>query len=98
MIKHTPLLSIYSGRECCGFIIERARGFEAFDVDERSRGIFASRELAINAACDPPDKQRESLARRQPSKALNNNDLVRIEANVAPSSRRVKRGDMCDGI
>jgi hypothetical protein len=38
----TPMVSVYDdGRDCLGFILARGRvGFEAFDRDERSLGLF----------------------------------------------------------
>jgi hypothetical protein len=43
------MLSIYDGRSCVGFVLARgARGFEAFDAAEKSLGIFASKDEAIN--------------------------------------------------
>lgn len=40
------LLSVYSGRECIGFVLPRAKvGFEAFDRDERSRGLWCIRSV-----------------------------------------------------
>jgi hypothetical protein len=44
------LLSVYGGRECIGFVLPRAKvGFEAFDRDERSRGLFVTQQDAITA-------------------------------------------------
>jgi hypothetical protein len=44
------LVSVYSGRECVGFVLARGRlGFEAFDRDERSLGLFAEQQAAIAA-------------------------------------------------
>ena len=46
---NSPMLSIYDGRSCVGFVLARgARGFEAFDAAEKSLGIFASKDEAIN--------------------------------------------------
>jgi hypothetical protein len=57
MTKHSPLLSIYDGQRCVGFVIERVRGFEAYDSSaERSLGIFSTREAAIDSVWRPPDK------------------------------------------
>jgi hypothetical protein len=45
-----PLLSAYDGRHCVGFVLPRGKvGFEAFDHNEQSCGLFATRELAIAA-------------------------------------------------
>jgi hypothetical protein len=57
MSTATPLLSVYSGRDLVGFVLARgARGFEAFDAAEKSLGMFASRDAAINKCV----KQTES--------------------------------------
>jgi len=37
-----PMLSVYDGRQCIGFVLARGRsGFEAFDADEKSLGVLA---------------------------------------------------------
>jgi hypothetical protein len=48
------LVSVYSGRECLGFIISRGKaGYEAFDAaDNKSLGVFASMKLAADAVSD----------------------------------------------
>jgi hypothetical protein len=44
------LLSVYDGRHCVGFVLPRGKvGFEAFDHNEQSCGLFATQELAIAA-------------------------------------------------
>jgi hypothetical protein len=44
------LLSVYSGRECIGFVLPRGKvGFEAFDTDQRSLGIFPNQKGAADA-------------------------------------------------
>jgi hypothetical protein len=44
------MLSVYDGRECRGFVVNRGReGFEAFDLDERSLGIFTTQREAVAA-------------------------------------------------
>jgi hypothetical protein len=46
----TPLLAVYNGRTCCGFLLKRGRdGVEAFDSDERSLGIFPDEHQAAAA-------------------------------------------------
>jgi hypothetical protein len=48
--SEAPLVSIYDGRTCIGFVLARNRsGFEAFDANELSKGLFATQELAIAA-------------------------------------------------
>jgi hypothetical protein len=44
-----PVLAIYLGRECIGFIRQRGGLFEALDLDRRSIGLFASRSAAADA-------------------------------------------------
>ena len=39
--RPSPLSSVYDGRICRGFVIARGKlGFEAFDSDERSFGVY----------------------------------------------------------
>jgi hypothetical protein len=46
----TPVISVYDGRECVGFIIARGRlGFEAFGADQHSLGIFPNQKGAAEA-------------------------------------------------
>jgi hypothetical protein len=46
----TPLVSVCDGRECVGFILARGKtGFEAFDCDERSLGVYPTQGEAVNA-------------------------------------------------
>jgi hypothetical protein len=50
---HHPLMSIYVGRRCIGFVLARGReGFEAFDRRERSLGLYPSRVAAVAAIPD----------------------------------------------
>jgi hypothetical protein len=45
-----PLLAIYDGRQCVGFVLGRGlRGYEAFDASEHSLGLFAARAEAADA-------------------------------------------------
>jgi hypothetical protein len=44
------LLSVFDGRRCAGLLLHRGRvGWEAFDANETSLGIFATRQDAANA-------------------------------------------------
>ena len=44
-----PMLSIYDGRQCVGFVLARGRrGYEAFTAGERSLGMFETQDGAIN--------------------------------------------------
>jgi hypothetical protein len=46
----TGLLSVYAGQQCIGHLIRRGKaGVEAFDVEDRSLGIFSSQHEAIKA-------------------------------------------------
>jgi hypothetical protein len=43
-----PLVSIYDGQRCLGFILARGKtGFEAFAADEQSLGLFQSQREAV---------------------------------------------------
>jgi hypothetical protein len=44
------MLSVYHGRQCLGHVLPRGRqGYEAFDINDTSLGIYMTRELAIAA-------------------------------------------------
>jgi hypothetical protein len=44
------MISIYSGREYLGHVLARGKsGFQAFDVDDKSLGVFKTRAEAIAA-------------------------------------------------
>jgi hypothetical protein len=44
------MLSVYSGRKCVGFLLERGKtGVEAFDAEQRSLGVFTTLREAANA-------------------------------------------------
>ena len=48
MSTTTPMLSVYDGRQCVGFVLERGRrGYEAYDAGENSLDMFASRDAAV---------------------------------------------------
>jgi hypothetical protein len=48
MTATTPLLSVYDGQVCIGWVLARGvRGFEAFSAGERSLGVFESRDAAV---------------------------------------------------
>ena len=48
-----PMISIYDGRQCVGFVLARGRsGYEAFDGGERSVGMFKTKDAAINKLKD----------------------------------------------
>jgi hypothetical protein len=53
-----PMLSVYSGRVCCGFLLNRGKtGFEAFDADQRSLGLFPTQREAAAALPDTEVQQ-----------------------------------------
>jgi hypothetical protein len=44
------MLCVFEGRRCSGFILSRGRdGFEAFDVNDRSLGVFTLVKAAAAA-------------------------------------------------
>ena len=46
--------SVYDGQRCCGHVISRGRdGFEAFDLDDRTRGVFPTQKAAAGALMEP---------------------------------------------
>jgi hypothetical protein len=49
--KSAPTLSyVYDGRTCLGHILARGKaGFEAFDRDDRSLGLFPTAKAAADA-------------------------------------------------
>jgi hypothetical protein len=50
MIAPTPLAYVYDGHKCLGHILARGKsGFEAFDGDDKSLGIFETQRQAANA-------------------------------------------------
>jgi len=54
----TPLVSVYDGRECVGFILARGKtGFEAFDSEERSIGVYPTQGEAANAIPNNEEKK-----------------------------------------
>jgi hypothetical protein len=53
MSTTTPMLSIYDGQICIGWVLARERrGYEAFTAGDRSLGVFATRDAAINKLKD----------------------------------------------
>jgi hypothetical protein len=51
MFKPT-LRSIYVGRRCVGFMLDRGKvGVEAFDTNENSLGVFPDKKSAADAIC-----------------------------------------------
>jgi len=51
--KARPLSAVVYADKCCGFVLNRGRdGFEAFDIDEHSRGLFDTESAAVGAFFD----------------------------------------------
>jgi hypothetical protein len=45
-----PLVSVYDGQQCVGHVLARGKaGFEAFDTDDKSVGVFPTAKQAANA-------------------------------------------------
>jgi hypothetical protein len=46
----SALVPVLAGKQCLGHILRRGvTGFEAFDVDDRSLGVFATQRAAADA-------------------------------------------------
>ena len=46
----SAMLSVYDGQRCLGHIVKRGkRGFEAFDLDDKSLGTFPTDHEAADA-------------------------------------------------
>jgi len=54
-----PMSYIYDGRAYLGFVFSRGRaGFEAFDREERSLGLYPTAPAAANAVCAAAENER----------------------------------------
>jgi hypothetical protein len=50
---HSSWLAVYDGQTCVGHLLARGRfGFEGFDVDDKSLGVFRSRADAVGAVTE----------------------------------------------
>jgi hypothetical protein len=50
MSANSPMVSVYDGRDCLGFVLDRGKlGFEAFDREARSLGMFSTQREAADA-------------------------------------------------
>jgi hypothetical protein len=48
--RSSPLLSAYDGQRCIGFVCSRGKlGFETFDSEERSLGVYGTQREAAAA-------------------------------------------------
>jgi hypothetical protein len=46
----TSWMPVFEGQTCVGHVLSRGKtGYEAFDNDDRSRGLFPTKEAAIHA-------------------------------------------------
>jgi len=46
----TPMVSVYDGQQCLGHVLARGKaGYEAFDPNETSIGVFDTQRQAANA-------------------------------------------------
>jgi hypothetical protein len=62
------LAYVYDGRECRGFVLSRGRaGFEAFDREERSLGLYPAAPAAANAVCAAAKNGRDAHAAAIPT-------------------------------
>jgi len=58
MTAAPAMLTVFDGRELCGFILKRGRtGYEAFDREERPLGIFKTAPAAANAVVDAANEE-----------------------------------------
>ena len=52
-----PMVSVYDGRTCIGFILARGRqGFEAYSADLDSRSVFPTQQAAMAALSHAPSE------------------------------------------
>jgi len=57
----SPLAYVCDGRACLGFVVSRGRsGFEAFDRQERSLGLFKTAAQAANAVFNAASSEEAS--------------------------------------
>ena len=60
----TPMLAVYAGQTCIGHIYQRSKaGFEAFNTDDRSIGLFGSQREAADALISGAHRMAEIAAR-----------------------------------
>jgi hypothetical protein len=51
----STMVSVYDGQRCIGFVFHRGHaGFETFDVDQRSLGMFPTQREATVALMERP--------------------------------------------
>jgi hypothetical protein len=59
----TPMLAVYAGQTCIGHIYQRSKaGFEAFNTDDRSIGLFGSQREAADALSSGAHRMAEIAA------------------------------------
>ncbi len=45
-----PFIYVHDGRACLGHVLSRGKeGFEAFDADDKSLGLYSAQALAVAA-------------------------------------------------
>jgi hypothetical protein len=60
----TPMVSVFDGRRCLGWIYRRGRsGFEVFDANEVSLGLFETEREALDALPDAAPREFHNTAR-----------------------------------
>ena len=53
--RSSPMVSVYDGQTCIGFVFSRGKlGFEAFDSDEKSIGLFPTQRAAAASVMRSP--------------------------------------------
>jgi hypothetical protein len=67
MIARTPasnLVSVYAGTTCVGHILYKSRvGYEAYDFNDRSIGIFPTQQAAANAISGDEEQKGDHHAK-----------------------------------
>jgi hypothetical protein len=59
----TPMLAVYAGQRCVGHLYRRSKaGFEAFNTDDRSTGLFSSQREAADALSSGAHRMAEIAA------------------------------------
>jgi hypothetical protein len=59
----TPMLAVYAGQTCIGHLYRRSKaGFEAFNTDDRSIGLFSSQREAADALSSGAHRMAEIAA------------------------------------
>jgi hypothetical protein len=76
----TPMLSVYSGRDCIGFVLVRGRsGYEALDASQASLGTFPTQEAAIHRISGDQKESPAGGAREGTDEEDNNQSRYRAQ-------------------